>query len=72
MMPKFSFCVGSWMRVEEARFVSSCFSWPSRAGHSTTMKCTGYFEVLCSFQVSNLSNLLFKGQVGRMPAAQVI
>ena len=32
MMPKFSFWVGSWTRVEEARLVSSCFSCPSRAG----------------------------------------
>ena len=31
MMPKFSFWVGSWTKVEEARFVSSCFSCPSRA-----------------------------------------
>ena len=31
IIPRFSFCVGSWMRVLLARFVSSCFSWPSSA-----------------------------------------
>ena len=38
MMPKFSFWVGSWTRVEEARLVSSCFSCPSRAGQGYILK----------------------------------
>ena len=39
IIPKFSFCVGSWMSVLEARLVSSCFSWPSNAVTIDSINC---------------------------------